>query len=177
MGAPMDGFLITAGVLVVVAGVFCAAMVLVTAALGAVAWAVKSVVMLVPKFYRSYQDGQASTLWPLMLFYLVAPTSIVLLGFGLSQYVQAAQFTPTIVEALQPHLANGWVFSLVAFGGVILLAMNLASIGTYVASFGWPHRAYREQSFNKGTLSLLAMLFVVAFLAVPTLAWVGVYSL
>lgn len=167
-----DDLLITGGIITLVAVAFCAVLALGVAAAAMILWVVGSVLMLLPKFYFAYRDGHASSSWPAMLFYLVAPTSAVLLGVGTAERFQVARYTPAVVTEVQSLFVSGWGMALLVFVGAVLLAMNLASVGVYAASFSWSHQAYQRRGFSYSSLLMLGMLFLVAFLALPTLAWV-----
>lgn len=170
-------FLITAGILTAITVVFCAALAIAVAIVGAAFYMIGSTVALVPKFYRSFREGSTRGTWPAMVFYLVAPALAVWQGFFWSLRLDSASYIPVAEGVVQAHAGEEWMSVLLIFTSLVILMMVLSFIGLCVASFSWPHQAYREQGFNAKTIMLVFVLLVTAFLLPPVAVLVDAYPL
>jgi len=131
-----------------------------------------ALVGFIPKFVTAHRGEHVARTRLAMLCYLVAPTTMLVLGGWLAWRLQAHTYIPGIEAAFTAHNDNAWVVGAAIFIGLCVVTILLSACGVYVWSFAWPHQAYVERGFNQNTTLQLGVLFLGAFLVPVAIQWV-----
>jgi len=161
--------------LVINFGLFPAVIITAALAIGAVVLVVAVLVALVgfiPKFVTAHKGEHVARTRLAMLCYLIAPTTMLVLGGWLARRLQAHTYIPGIEAAFIAHNDNAWVVGAAIFIGLCVVTIMLSVGGLYVWSFAWPYQAYAERGFNQNTTLQLGVLFIGAFLVPVAIQWV-----